>query len=185
MKKKWLWIALGGLLVVVIAGLSIARGARGKVESVQLAKVRREDVTSRVRAPGKIEPKTQVKVSADIPGKVVILNFWSPSCGPCVKEIPSLNEAYRKMKGDGLVVLGIAVDPAAKAVADVVARLKVEYPNLIDPEKEVYFDSYGLFGQPVSVIVDRRGVVRDKIFGSVEWCSAAVRAKLQTYLNGR
>ena len=74
MKKKWIWIALGAVVVVVIAGLSIARGAKGKVESVQLAKVRREDVTSRVRAPGKIEPKTQVKVSADIPGKVVILN---------------------------------------------------------------------------------------------------------------
>jgi HlyD family secretion protein len=41
---------------------------------VQLARVRREDVTSRVRAPGKIEPKTQVKVSADIPGKIVVLN---------------------------------------------------------------------------------------------------------------
>jgi HlyD family secretion protein len=44
------------------------------VESVQLARVRREDVTSRVRAPGKIEPRTQVKISADIPGKVVVLN---------------------------------------------------------------------------------------------------------------
>jgi HlyD family secretion protein len=75
MKKKWIWIGLGALLVVVIAGLSVARGAKGKIESVQLAKVRREDVTSRVRAPGKIEPKTQVKVSADIPGKVVILNI--------------------------------------------------------------------------------------------------------------
>jgi HlyD family secretion protein len=43
------------------------------VESVQLAKVRVEDVTSRVKAPGKIEPKTQVKISADVPGKVVHL----------------------------------------------------------------------------------------------------------------
>jgi len=75
MKKKWIWISLGGVLVVAIVGLSIVRGARGKVESVQLANVRREDVTSRVRAPGKIEPRTQVKVSADIPGKVVILNI--------------------------------------------------------------------------------------------------------------
>jgi len=41
---------------------------------VQLASVRREDITSRVRAPGKIEPKTQVKVSADVPGKVIVLN---------------------------------------------------------------------------------------------------------------
>ncbi len=74
MRKRWIWIALGAVVVVAIAGLSIARGAKGKVESVQLAKVRREDVTSRVRAPGKIEPRTQVKVSADIPGKVVVLN---------------------------------------------------------------------------------------------------------------
>ncbi len=74
MKKRWIWIALGAVVVVAIVGISIARGAKGKVESVQLAKVRREDVTSRVRAPGKIEPRTQVKVSADIPGKVVVLN---------------------------------------------------------------------------------------------------------------
>jgi HlyD family secretion protein len=74
MKKKWIWIVLGAVVVVVLVGLGMARGAKGKVESVQLARVRREDVTSRVRAPGKIEARTQVKVSADIPGKVVILN---------------------------------------------------------------------------------------------------------------
>ena len=74
MKKKWIWIGLGALALVLLVGLSLARGARGKVESVQLARVRREDVTSRVRAPGKIEPRTMVKISADIPGKVVVLN---------------------------------------------------------------------------------------------------------------
>jgi HlyD family secretion protein len=74
MKKKWIWIALGALVLVVIVGLSMARGAKGKVQAVQMAKVRREGVTSRVRAPGKIEAKTQVKISADIMGKVVILN---------------------------------------------------------------------------------------------------------------
>ena len=61
-------------MLVVIVGLSMARNAKGKVQAVQMAKVRRESVTSRVRAPGKIEAKTQVKISADIMGKVVILN---------------------------------------------------------------------------------------------------------------
>ncbi len=75
MNKKGIWIGLGVIVVVALVGLSIAKNAKGKVESVQLAKVRREDVTSRVRAPGKIEPKTQVKVSADIPGKVTVLNI--------------------------------------------------------------------------------------------------------------
>jgi HlyD family secretion protein len=74
MKKKWLWIALGAVVLLVLVGLGIARNAKSGVQAVQMAKVRREDVTSRVRAPGKIEPKTQVKVSADIMGKVVVLN---------------------------------------------------------------------------------------------------------------
>lgn len=72
-KKVWLWVILGVIVVGGLAGASIANNARGKVESVQLARVRKEDVTSRVRAPGKIEPRTQVKVSADIMGKIVHL----------------------------------------------------------------------------------------------------------------
>lgn len=75
MKKKWIAIIAGVVVVGALIALSAVKSARGKVESVQLASVRREDVTSRVRAPGKIEPKTQVKVSADIPGKVIILNI--------------------------------------------------------------------------------------------------------------
>ena len=73
MKKKWIWIGVGGLLVVVLVVANLARSSGGKVETVQLAKVRVEDVTSRVKAPGKIEPKTQVKISADVPGKVTQL----------------------------------------------------------------------------------------------------------------
>jgi HlyD family secretion protein len=74
MKKKWLWIALGAIVLVVIIGLGMANNAKGRVQAVQMAKVRREDVTSRVRSPGKIEAKTQVKISADIMGKIVVLN---------------------------------------------------------------------------------------------------------------
>ncbi|MCE9627542.1 MAG: efflux RND transporter periplasmic adaptor subunit [Candidatus Eisenbacteria bacterium] len=75
MNKKVIAIVAGVVVVGALIGLSAMKSAKCKVESVQLANVRREDVTSRVRAPGKIEPKTQVKVSADIPGKVIILNI--------------------------------------------------------------------------------------------------------------
>src|SRR5262245_1538085 len=73
MKKKWLWIGLVVVLVVLVIGANVLRGQRGKVEGVQLAHVRVEDITSRVRAPGKIEPRTQVKVSAEVPGRIVRL----------------------------------------------------------------------------------------------------------------
>jgi len=73
MKKKWLWIGIGGVLLVAVVAVNIARGSKGKAEPVQMARVRVENITSLVRAPGKIEPRTQVKISADIPGKVVRL----------------------------------------------------------------------------------------------------------------
>ena len=72
-KRKWLWIGLAVLVVVGIVVLNVVRSKGGKVEPVQFARVRLEDITSRVRAPGKIEAKTQVKVSADIMGKIVVL----------------------------------------------------------------------------------------------------------------
>jgi HlyD family secretion protein len=72
-KKKWLWIGLGVLVVALIVVVNIVRATQGKVMAVQLAKVRLEDITSKVRAPGKIEARTQVNVSADIMGKIVTL----------------------------------------------------------------------------------------------------------------
>lgn len=73
LKKPWLWVVLGVVVVAALVAANVMKGSRGKVETVQMALVRREDVTSRVRAPGKIEAKTRVQVSADIMGRIVRL----------------------------------------------------------------------------------------------------------------
>lgn len=72
-KKTWIWIGLAVVVLVAIVVANMAGQANKKGVAVQLARVRVEDITSRVRAPGKIEPKTQVKISADIMGKVTNL----------------------------------------------------------------------------------------------------------------
>ena len=118
-------------------------------------------------------------------GRVVVLNFWSTTCPPCVQELPSLNELHKEQKQAGLVVLGIALDPAEKPVRELVGKLRIEFPTMLDSNKDVYFDCYGLFGQPVSVIVDRAGLVREKIIGAVEWNSPQIKAKINSYLKGR
>ena len=118
-------------------------------------------------------------------GKVVILNFWSTTCGPCLAEIPSLVTLQREFKNQGLVILGIALDPSEGPVHESVARLKIEYATLMDSNKDVYFDTYGLFGQPISIIVDRNSMVREKIIGGIEWDSPPVKSRIQSYLKGR
>ncbi len=73
MRNKWLWIGIGVLVTAVLVVGAVVRGNRSKITPVQFARVRSEDITARVRAPGKIEPKTQVKVSADVMGKIITL----------------------------------------------------------------------------------------------------------------
>src|SRR5688572_10252357 len=72
-KKLWLLIGLGLALLVVLVIVNVAAQSGKKATPVQMAKVRTEDITSRVRAPGKIEAMTQVNISADIMGKVTHL----------------------------------------------------------------------------------------------------------------
>ena len=40
-------------------------------------------------------------------GQPVVLNFWFPSCPPCVAEMPDFEKAYQKHKDDGLKMIGI------------------------------------------------------------------------------
>jgi peroxiredoxin len=121
----------------------------------------------------------------DFKGQVVILNFWSTTCAPCVAEIPALNTLYRDLKGSGLTVLGLSLDRTITPVRELADRQHIAYPLLMDSLQDVYFDTYALFGQPVSIVIDRSGMIREKLVGQVEWSSAQIRSKIITLLKGR
>jgi HlyD family secretion protein len=125
-KNKWLWIGIGGLLVVLLVVFSIARGKGGKVESVQLARVRTEDITARVRAPGKIEPRTMVKVSADIPGKIVALRVKE---GDAVKRGQLMLQLDDTQYRSGYEQANAALASARARVGEAEAALRVADAN--------------------------------------------------------
>ena len=92
-------------------------------------------------------------------GKVLICNFWATWCTPCREEIPMLVGMRGKYGAQGLEIVGIAIDHAAK-VREFSASFKISYPVLIA-------DASGLDlmrglgnqggGLPYTVIVDRGG----------------------------
>ena len=85
----------------------------------------------------------------------VLLTFWATWCGYCREEIPRLVKLKEKY-GDRLAVLGIDIEEPADKVAAMAAKLKVNYPQLLDMDGEVA-GAYGVVGVPTLVLIDREG----------------------------
>jgi len=92
-------------------------------------------------------------------GEVVIINFWATWCGPCRQEMPLLDALYGKYKQAGLVLLSVNIDEKVEPAIEMAQTLKVSYPVLFDARKEVS-RAYDVGAMPVTVLVDRAGVVR-------------------------
>jgi len=70
----------------------------------------------------------------DYLGHPLIVNFWATWCAPCRREIPLLQRLRVRYRGDGLEIVGVAVD-FQKAVADYVATTPISYPLLIGEDQ--------------------------------------------------
>jgi peroxiredoxin len=88
-------------------------------------------------------------------GKVVLLNFWATWCPPCRKEMPDLETLYQQFKDQGLVILAISDEDAAK-VRPFIAEQKVTYPILLDPGRKVN-ELFQIEGIPKTFVYDRNG----------------------------
>jgi peroxiredoxin len=92
-------------------------------------------------------------------GEVVLINFWATWSGPSRQEMPLLDALYAKYQRAGLVMFGVNIDEDRDEAAEMVQTLQVTYPILFDERKDVS-RSYQLGTMPLTVLIDREGVVR-------------------------
>jgi len=91
----------------------------------------------------------------NLPGKVVLLNFWATWCPPCRAEMPDLEELYGRFKQRGLVVLAVTSEEPDK-VRPFIQKRHFSYPVLLDPGGKVTA-LFRIEGIPKSFVYDRDG----------------------------
>lgn len=109
------------------------------------------------------------KVSLDqFRGQIVVLNFWATWCPPCLEELPSLMTMQDRMRGRGVVVVGVSIDVDQDAYHRFLKQQGINFLTVRDPQQKVA-GLYGTTGWPETYIIDRQGVLRRKFVGAVDW----------------
>jgi len=93
----------------------------------------------------------------------LIVSFMAAWCGPCIDELPALNNLYRKYKDQGLNLVGISIDlEGPGAMQPVLNHLKIEFPVYWYGDKAI--QKFKLTAIPLLLII-RQGKIVERLHG--------------------
>ena len=98
---------------------------------------------------------------SDLKGKVVLVDFWSTTCDPCLAEMPELVKLYEEKKSQGFEILAVTIDgpETAAKVPSTVKKNKMTFPILLDEDTEA-MDRYNPKGElPFTAVINRAGQI--------------------------
>lgn len=168
MKSKILLVSLIAIGVGIIVLLQTKDSLVNRSEKPQHGKG--------VPAPDFVLPDLdgrRVRLS-DLRGKVVLLNIWATWCAPCVEEMPSMEKLHQELQGEDFKILAVSIDTSgAEAVAPFMKKHNLNFTVLLDA-KETIKGPYQTTGVPESFIIDREGIIVEKVIGARNWASPAM-----------
>jgi peroxiredoxin len=153
MNRKKGWIAgAAAVAVAVAAGVFVATGATAAPESTF------------VLLDG------SKRSTADLKGKVTLVNFWATSCTTCVAEMPEMVSTYEKYKGKGYQHMAVAMsyDPPSYVVNFTQTR-KLPFNVAIDNTGAVAQAWGDVKLTPTSYLVDKKGDIVKRYVGQPDF----------------
>lgn len=107
-------------------------------------------------------------------GKVVVLNFWATWCPPCREEIPSMNRLKHILAGSPVEIIAVNVEADGPvAVPKFMQQHPIEFIVAYDVAGTVH-KQYGVSKYPETFIIDKNGVVVEKVIGGADWSAPQV-----------
>ena len=107
---------------------------------------------------------------SELRGKPLIVNVWASWCGPCRAEMGSLERLSRRFGGRQFNIIGISTDDDVNAAAAFLRNSGITFDNYHD-RKLLLENMLGASTLPLTVLIDARGRVVEKVHGSREWDS--------------
>lgn len=119
---------------------------------------------------------------ADFRGHFLLVNLWATWCGPCVREMPSLQQLQVRL-GDRLEVLAISEDRGgAQAVDPFLTQHRLDRLAVYLDPKTAALQAFGLQGLPTSFLIDPKGRILGQLEGAADWNAPDMVARLEKYL---
>jgi peroxiredoxin len=110
---------------------------------------------------------------SDHRGHVVLVNIWATWCPPCIDEMPSMEALYQELKEENFEILAISIDATGtEAVAPFMKKNNLSFPALLDPAGTIK-TIYQTTGVPESFIINKHGILVEKIIGPRNWADPA------------
>jgi len=151
------------------------------VFSGQLFATELKPFTADIKTPALVLQDLQGKTHniEDYKGQIVLLQFWATYCGPCRKEMPSMNILMKKMGDTPFKILAVDMGETKEEVEQFVSEVKPEFTILMDEEGKSIAD-WRVFAAPSNFIIGPKGKIRYTLFGGVEWDSDELIENLKT-----
>ena len=115
---------------------------------------------------GTVDLDGQPIALTDYRDKVVLLDFWAVSCGPCIGEIPNIKKVYEKCHDKGFDVIGVSLDKDETVLREFTKKKEIPWRQILDDG--TFAEQYGIRSIPAPFLIDREGkVISVKARGSL------------------
>ena len=161
MKTKPLIILFVLVLVIFVAFFSV----RSR-HSVKVA-----EIGSAVQDFAVTDMNSNKITLSDLKGTVLFVNFWATWCGSCVEELPNVESLFRALSGNpSFKMITILYRDDGQRALGYMQQNGYTFPVYLNSDDSAA-KIFGITGVPETFIIDKKGVLRDRVLGPAQWDS--------------
>ena len=120
---------------------------------------------------------------SEMKGSVLFINFWATWCEPCIEELPSIETLFRHFSNNPrFQVITILFKDDTQRALMYMQQNGYTFPVYLNPDDSAA-TLFKITGVPETYIIDKQGILRNKIIGPEQWDSPVILETLNRLTN--